>query len=136
MRGLILTFLVGALLNTALAIQCKLCWPPLNEDDCAENEANIDCRPWKDMGYDSCIEVNYHGNKSIARTCYPGYKCDGAKEWCRRYGPCTVKCCKYNLCNDGQDEELEEETGGAIANGVSLYLFLQSTMMALIFLRF
>ena len=84
---------------SVLSVECYSCWPPMPEEDCKRSGKRMQCRDWEHIGYDSCIEVEYTGNDTLARACYPSYKCEGAREWCRRYGPCTVKCCQYNLCN-------------------------------------
>ncbi|EDO34031.1 predicted protein [Nematostella vectensis] len=97
--GLMIAFLIAVFISPGTSIQCRLCWPPREENACKNSEQMINCDEWEDIGYTSCIQVHFPGNKSLSRTCYPTYKCDGALEWCSRYGPCSASCCKGNMCN-------------------------------------
>ncbi|XP_032229606.2 uncharacterized protein LOC5505284 isoform X2 [Nematostella vectensis] len=88
-----------SLAATAMAIRCRLCWPAMDREECRRNEKYRNCDEFKDIYVDSCIEVNYHGNHTMVRGCYSGWQCAGAREECRRRGPCEVKCCQKNFCN-------------------------------------
>lgn len=69
------------------------------EDECKRSDETIDCRQFEPLGYDSCIQVEYNGNGTVARTCYRSFMCTEARNWCHLRGPCTVKCCDHDLCN-------------------------------------
>ncbi|EDO34032.1 predicted protein [Nematostella vectensis] len=86
-------------LSTVVSIECKYCWPAMDREKCRASEKTINCREYKSMDYNSCIEVIYHGNHTIARTCYQGLKCGDARIDCMLQGPCEVKCCQKNFCN-------------------------------------